>query len=150
MKTKIIYIDMDDVLCDYKSSYNRYKTNFPDEKFPQSIEGFFKKLAPIKNGVETVKKIIASDNYDPYILTAPSTRNPFSYMEKRIWIENYFDYQFTKKLIICPNKGLLKGDLLIDDNVEGKGQECFEGRLIHFGSPEFPDWESVNRELFYE
>ncbi|KPA11151.1 5'-nucleotidase [Candidatus Magnetomorum sp. HK-1] len=69
-------------------------------------------------------------------------------MEKRIWIENYFDYNFTKKLIICSNKGLLKGDLLIDDNIEGRGQESFEGKIIHFGSSDFPDWQSVYSLLF--
>ncbi len=139
---------MDDVLCDYQSSYKDYKLKYPDIKFPQSIKGFFNDLAPVKNGVETVKKMISSKIYNPYILTAPSTRNPHSYMEKRIWIENHFDYNFTKKLIISPNKGLLKGDMLIDDIIAGKGQEYFEGDLIHFGSPEFPDWVTVNNLLF--
>jgi len=41
----------------------------------------------------------------------------------------------------------LKGDILIDDNIKGKGQEIFEGRLIHFGSDQFPDLKSVRREL---
>ncbi|MCP3924711.1 MAG: hypothetical protein GY714_19215 [Desulfobacterales bacterium] len=148
MKSKIIYIDMDDVLCDYQSGYKYYKLKYPDIKFPQSIKGFFNDLAPVKNGVATVNKMISSEKYNPYILTAPSTRNPHSYMEKRIWIESHFDYNFTKKLIICPNKGLLKGDILIDDIVAGKGQESFEGDLIHFGSPEFPDWSSVSKILF--
>ena len=148
MKGKVIYIDMDDVLCDYCSSYKYYQLNSPSIKFPQSIKGFFKKLKPIKNGVETVNKMISSEKYDPYILTAPSTRNPYSYMEKRIWIETHFGYDFTKKLIICPNKGLLRGDMLIDDNIAGKGQEYFSGEIIHFGSPEFPNWTSVNDLLF--
>ena len=144
----IIYIDMDDVLCDYGFSHLKYKREFPNIKFPQSMEGFFFNLKPIKDSVETVKKIISSNIYDPYVLTAPSTHNPISYMEKRIWIENYFDYNFTKKLIICSNKGLLKGDLLIDDNIEGRGQESFEGKIIHFGSSDFPDWQSVYSLLF--
>jgi 5'(3')-deoxyribonucleotidase len=55
----------------------------------------------------------------------------------------------TEKLIISPNKGLLKGDILIDDIVEGKGQEHFEGELIHFGSAKFPDWESVLERVAY-
>jgi 5'-nucleotidase len=50
---------------------------------------------------------------------------------------------FVKKLIICPNKSLLKGQYLIDYNHTGKGQEKFEGKLIHFGSDEFPNWEKV-------
>lgn len=69
-------------------------------------------------------------------------------MEKRIWIERYFDYKFTEKLIICSNKGLLKGDILIDDHIEGRGQESFEGELFHFGSPILPDWKSIDKKLF--
>ena len=148
MKRKIMYIDMDNVLCNYDFSYLKYKKKFQNIEYPQSMEGFFLNLEPIEGSIETVKKIISSDIYDPYVLTAPSTHNPISYMEKRIWIENYFDYNFTKKLIISSNKGLLKGDFLIDDNIEGKGQENFEGKIIHFGSSEFPNWQAVDKLLF--
>lgn len=134
---------MDDVLCDYQSGKKHYMNLFPGIEFPQSIKGFFEDLNPIKGGIEAVKKMISSEKYDPYVLTAPSTRNPHSYSEKRIWIEKYFGYEFTKKLIICSNKGLLKGDFLIDDYIEGRGQEKFEGELLHFGSEVFPDWESI-------
>jgi hypothetical protein len=71
------------------------------------------------------------------------TRNLLSYTEKRIWIECHFDYKFTKKLKLSPDKGLLKGDFLIDDHNDGKGQERFERELIRFGSQLFPDWHSV-------
>ncbi len=145
---KIVYIDMDDVLADWLKSYEMYKIDFPNIEYPQSIKGFWENLSPIVDSFESVKKLIASNKYDPYILTAPSTRNPLSYTEKRIWIEKYFGYNFTKKLILCPNKGLLKGDILIDDNINGRGQEDFIGEIIHFGSPEFPDWISVNDYLF--
>jgi 5'-nucleotidase len=43
--------------------------------------------------------------------------------------------------------GLLKGDFLIDDYITGRGQEYFEGELIHFGSNQYPDRLSV-RERF--
>lgn len=52
-----------------------------------------------------------------------------------------------KKLIISPNKSLLKGQYLIDDQASGKGQDAFEGELIHFGSKEFPNWAKVREYL---
>ena len=73
--------------------------------------------------------------------------NPHSYMEKRIWVEKHFDYEFTKKLIISPNKGLSIGEYLIDDNISGKGQENFNGKLIHFGSPRYPNWLTIIDEF---
>lgn len=88
-----------------------------------------------------------SAEYTPYILTAPSTKNPLSYTEKRVWVEEKLGFALVDRLIIYAHKGLLKGDILIDDNNSGRGQEHFEGRLIHFGGAQFPDWHSVRDEL---
>ncbi len=58
-------------------------------------------------------------------------------------VENHLGFEFTHNLILTTNKGLLKGDYLIDDYVAGRGQENFEGELIHFGSDKYPDWCSI-------
>ncbi|MBL4772483.1 MAG: hypothetical protein JKX98_02405, partial [Alcanivoracaceae bacterium] len=81
---------------------------------------------------------------------APSPLNPLSYTEKRNWIEKYFGINFVDRLILCMNKGLLKGEQLIDDYTEGRGQENFEGSLIQFGSKCFPDWKTINEFLHCE
>ena len=143
----LVYIDMDDVLCDFTGAYSSDIATNPGIKFPQSQYGFFENLAPIEGAILSVKALINSEKYVPYVLTAPSTRNPFCYTEKRVWIEKYFGYSFVEKLIICSNKALLKGDILIDDHIHGKGQENFEWRLIHFGSKTFPNWAAVRRTL---
>ena len=138
-----IYVDMDDVICAYTKGFIEARDNDPTIDFPQRIEGFFQNLKPIENAVESVNELRNQRNLEVYILTAPSTRNPHSYTEKRLWVEEYFDYEFTKKLIMSSNKGLLKGDLLIDDHDSGRGQETFEGEFILFGSRKYPDWNSV-------
>lgn len=143
MNKKIIYVDMDEVLADFYKSYQDKILLNPSIRFPQAEYGFFANLEPIKDSIESVKALIATDIFDVYILTAPSVRNPLCYTEKRVWIEKYFGIDFCEKLIISPNKGLNKGDYLIDDNNTGKGQESFEGKLIHFGSETFPNWVSV-------
>ena len=143
----IVYIDMDDVLCDYTTAFNNAIEETPGIAFPQSQYGFYANLAPITEAIESVQKLINSEKFDPYILTAPSTRNPFSYTEKRVWIEKYFGIEFTEKLIISSNKGLLKGDILIDDLISGRGQENFEGKIMQFGSANYPDWKTVIARL---
>ncbi len=143
----IVYIDMDDVLCDFTGAFNRAIEKSPQMTFPQSQYGFYQNLLPLAGAIESVLALHASKNYTPYILTAPSTKNPFSYTEKRVWVEEKLGEAFVERLIICSHKGLLKGDLLIDDNDCGRGQESFEGRLIHFGSAQFPDWEAINKAL---
>jgi len=147
LKPYIVYVDMDDVICDFTSAYNYALQQNPSIKHPQSQYGFFANLIPKKGTVEAIKALIQSEKFEPYVLTAPSTRNPFSYTEKRVWIEKYFGYDFVDKLIICANKSLLKGDYLIDDNTSGKGQEAFEGKLLHFGCAQFPNWHSIREAL---
>lgn len=137
----IVYVDMDDVLCDFRTAYEMVKSTRPEISFPQSLPGFFEGLDPLDGAIESVNSLRQQHNL--FILTAPSTRNPHCYTEKRIWIEEHFGYEFTKRLIISPDKGLLLGDYLIDDHVSGKGQERFGGEVIHFGSNRFPTWDVV-------
>ncbi len=80
-----------------------------------------------------------------YILSAPSLRNPLSYLERRLWVEDYFGLEVANKLILSTNKGLLKGAYLIDDWISGNGQENFEGKIIHFGSINCPSWNDIVR-----
>ncbi|RDL44156.1 hypothetical protein DN730_11020 [Marinomonas piezotolerans] len=146
-RKSIIYIDMDDVLCDFTGAHKKAIKCNPKVLYPQSQYGFFANLEPIPNAIESVIFLINSEHFDPYILTAPSIKNPLCYTEKRIWIEKHFGLEFVNKLIISPNKCLLKGRYLIDDNAQGKGQDAFEGELIHFGSETFPSWREVNQYL---
>lgn len=139
----IIYIDMDDVLCDFTGAYNEALLRTPEIRYPQSQYGFYTNLAPIAGAIESVSELIKSERFDPYILTAPSIYNPLCYTEKRLWVEKHFGIDFVNKLIISPNKALLKGHYLIDDRLQGNGQNEFDGNLIHFGSSKFPKWENV-------
>jgi 5'-nucleotidase len=138
---KIVYVDMDDVLCDFTGASKKALEVTPGIQYPQSQLDFFRNLTPLPGAIESFKKLFS--RFDVYILTAPSVINPLSYMEKRIWVEEHLGLDVAKRLIISPNKGLLKGDYLIDDRAEGKGQESFEGTQILFGGSFFRDWDSV-------
>lgn len=142
---QLVFVDMDDVLCDFSGSHRQMRELQPDVAYPQSVAGFFETLPAITDSIESVNEL--RKHYRVFILSAPSTRNPLSYTEKRLWIESQFGYEFTKKLILSPDKSLLKGDFLIDDRLSGNGQESFDGELIHFGSQQFPDWKKVLAHL---
>lgn len=136
---------MDDVMAAYTDAFNIALEKNPGIQFPQSQLDFFRNLKPIDGAIDAVNRL--RKIYDVYVLTAPSYKNPLCYMEKRIWIEEKFDMDMVQRLIISPNKSLLKGDYLIDDNIQGKGQEDFEGILVHFGSNRFPTWYHVEKYL---
>jgi 5'-nucleotidase len=147
MSKKIIYIDMDDTLCDYASAHQLALKLYSEIQFPQSKPGFFHDLLPITGGIEAMRQLLASQHYDPFILTAPSVMNPLCYTEKRTWVETHLGMDYVHRLIISPRKDLLKGDFLIDDYNEGKGQELFTGKVLHFGTDPFQDWASVRAFL---
>ena len=133
---------MDEVLCDYLRSFNHIKQT-DGVKHPQSLYGFFRNLKPKEDAIESANFLFQQDIFDVYILTAPSVHNPMCYTEKRVWVEEHLGMDFVQRLIISPNKGLNRGDYLIDDHDTGRGQEGFQGKFIHFGQEEFPDWKTV-------
>ena len=135
---KRIYVDMDDTICDFTSPF---KTGLFREKYPQSKIGFFLDLEPLEGAVEGMKTLM--EKHDVWILTRPSIKNTNCYTEKAEWIKKYFGEDFLEKLILCPNKSLVKGDYLIDDD-HRHGQTEFEGEHIHFGKNErFQTWSQV-------
>jgi len=141
---------MDDVLCDFTGAYDDALKVNADMPYPQSQIDFFRNLKPIEGAIEAYYLLSDLPNTDVYILSAPLEYNPLSYTEKRIWVEEYLGFETVGKLILSSDKSLLKGDYLIDDYAKGKGQENFEGRLIQFGSKEYPDWNSVLEFFSFE
>ncbi|ODS15406.1 hypothetical protein BCD66_05840 [Pseudoalteromonas tetraodonis] len=142
-----VFVDMDDVLCDYSGAYKKALEQCPEVRYPQSQFDFFRKLAPIEGAIDALRNLDSSTRAEVYILTAPSIKNPHCYTEKRVWIEEHLGTRFIEKLIISPNKGLLIGDVLIDDHTSGAGQENFKGKLMQFGSEKYPNWCVLTEEL---
>lgn len=139
MKKSIAYVDMDDTLCQFTSSVVEYRAKSPCIVIPWSTCDFFRKLKPIEGAIDGIKQL--DKEFDVWILTRPSMHNPMSYMEKRLWVEDHLGFDWCKKLIICPDKTLMKPGLLIDDvNWQIKG---FSGPQLLFGSSECPDWKTV-------
>lgn len=134
---KRIYIDMDDTICDFITPF---KTGEYKLKYPQSKVGFFLNLKPLEFAIDGIR--ILQSKYDVWILTRPSIKNIHCYTEKAEWIKKYFGEGMLEKLILCPDKSLVKGDYLIDDDNK-HGQLKFEGEWIEFTSNRFPNWRTV-------
>ena len=132
----IVYVDMDDTICEFTKHKNEHLAKNPAIQFPQAVYKFFETIPPIENAIESVLKL--NEIYDVWILTRPSVLNPLCYTEKRVWIEKYLGMEFCQKLILSPDKSLLKGQYLIDDV-----NWNFDGELILFGSEKFKNWDMV-------
>ncbi len=129
---------MDDTLCDFIGPFRRGEVSI---KYPQSKVGFFLNLEPLEGAIEGMKTL--QTKYKVYILTRPSIKNTHCYTEKAEWIKKYLGEEMLEGMILCPDKSLVKGDYLIDDD-HRHGQTEFEGEHIHFGKDErFKNWNSV-------
>ncbi len=135
-----IYIDLDGVLADYQKHMDSMLAKGMNKFQIFKMTGIFDKLEPINGAVKTFHFL--TKHFEVYILSTPLWSNPDSWSGKRIWVEKFLGKECKKKLILSHNKGLLKGDYLIDDRT-ANGVLDFEGEHIHFGTTEFQNWELV-------
>ena len=137
---QVIYVDLDGVICDFDTRHLELTSQGLTKKEAFQHVDAYRDLEPMKGAIEAWHEL--NKFYDVYILSTASWDNVESWIEKRLWVEKYIGESVKKKLILSHNKGLLKGVALIDDRI-ANGVADFEGKHIHFGSEEFPDWQSV-------
>lgn len=147
MPKKIIYVDMDNTICQYGEAWKKSKEDNFELEYPQSREGFFLNLEPVDYSLSCIAQLEDSGVYEVWFATAPSIKNKHSYTEKATWIDEYLGEEFLSRLIIIPDKSKLKGDYLIDDNKDGNGQDRFDGELLQIGSTQWPTWIDITAHL---
>lgn len=142
---EIVYIDLDDTMCDFANAYVAARFREPGTIYPQSQYKFFENLVPIKGSIEAYKKL--KEKYELFILSKPSVYNPLSYTEKRVWVEKHLGFGECDRLILSCDKTLLKGKFLIDDFSQYGLIVEPEWEHIAFGGRKFPDWDAVLKYL---
>ena len=131
---------MDNVLVDFNSGIEKLNLD-PNMSDLDEVDGIFSHMMPLKGAIEGYNRLVEL-GYDVYILSTAPWKNPSAWSDKLIWVKKYIGENAKKRLILSHNKNLNKGDFLIDDRLANGAGE-FEGKLIRFGSDEFPNWEVV-------
>jgi 5'-nucleotidase len=152
--TRTLYIDMDNVLVDFRSGIDRLPESVRQEVAAQDdpafddVPGIFALMDPMPGAVESFHKLAAV--FDTYILSTAPWNNPSAWSDKLLWVKKHLggepDSPAYKRLILSHHKNLNAGDYIIDDRTT-KGVDRFGGTHIHFGTPKFPDWNAVCRHL---
>ncbi len=89
--------------------------------------GFFRNVAVLPGAVEIIPQL--QEKYEVFIVSA-ATEFPNSLKEKHEWLEQYFPSIHWKNLVLCGDKSIVSGDIMIDDHE--KNLVTFNGRTLLF------------------
>lgn len=143
---KILYIDMDNVLVDFPSAFDkvpkRYLITHKDKM--DEIPGIFSLMSPLPGAIDSFNEL--SKIFDTYILSTSPWENDSAWTDKLKWVKKNLGISAYKRLILSHHKNLNIGDFLVDDRL-ANGADKFTGEHIHFGTEKFPDWQIVVKYL---
>lgn len=150
----IICVDMDEVIADALAEHLlRYNRDFGEqvtlndlhgkwiwdyvpadrlsalEKYMRS-EDFFEVLEVMPHSQRVLERL--QTRYDIFIATA-AMEVPTSFNAKFKWLARHFPFIPASHIVFCGDKGILRGDYLIDDNP--RQLRRFRGEGILFSAP---------------
>jgi len=133
---------MDNVLVDFPSAFahitEQQHADFLDRL--DEVPSIFSKMLPVPGAVEAFHEL--SELFDTYLLSTAPWQNPSTWSDKLLWVKEHLGKPAYKRLILSHHKNLNRGDFVIDDRTKN-GVDKFDGEHIHFGTSEFPNWQSV-------
>jgi 5'-nucleotidase len=147
---KILYIDMDNVLVDFKSGMDACDPALLErhKESPDEIPGIFALMKPKEGAVEAFLEL--SQLFDTYILSTALWENPSAWSDKLEWVKRHLGAPAYKRLILSHHKHLNAGHYLVDDR-PNNGAEAFgevPGQAwIRFGHEPFKTWKDVQQFL---
>lgn len=161
---KTIIIDMDDVMADASEGildiFNELnktdlkKEFFDDKNFYEFMNsgkyipyrdklfepGFFLNLKVMPNAQEVIKEL--SEKHNVYVVSA-ATEFPNSLREKYDWMQKHFPFISWRNFMLCGDKSIVKGDVMIDDHE--KNLKSFSGKTLLFDAMHNKQIEGYHR-----
>ena len=99
MSKKILYVDMDGVLVDFKSAFSKIPQETLEKyKDKDDIPSIFSLMDPMEGAIESYQ--ILSQYFDTYILSTSPWENPTASSDKVAWVKKYLGKAAYKRLIL--------------------------------------------------
>lgn len=124
---KIVFVDLDGVLANFDGAITSGILQDPPEMFEP---GFFRNLEILDGAKEAINELLANKNLEIYVGSKMTSKVTTCASEKMEWVKEHFP-GLLRNMVLCCDKKLLRGDFLIDDDVERWGHK-FKGAFIHF------------------
>lgn len=93
-------------------------------------EDFFASIPVMPGSVDVVREL--TELYEVFITTA-AMDVPCSFNAKFAWLQRYFPFIPTSRIVFCGDKSIIAADYMIDDNV--RHLTSFRGQAILFTAP---------------
>ena len=142
----IVLLDMDDVLADFEGRFfERWRSLYPDlfyirpdqrDRFYVELQmpaelrdkaraikrapGFLLSLEPLPGAPEAARRMLEL-GHEVFICTAPIPDCATCSMEKFQWAERHLGPEWLRRIHICSDKTMVRGDFLVDDKPEITG-----------------------------
>lgn len=141
-----ILVDRDNVLADFERSVlQAFQSRHPErmsipleqrttfhiqDQYPIEVrplieeiylsQGFYAGLPPVPGSLEALFEL-GTSHHETYICTSPLLKNPYCIPEKYEWVRKHLGKEWVEKIIVCKDKTIIQGDVLIDDKPEVSG-----------------------------
>lgn len=127
-KPRVIFIDMDGVLADFKKAIPRLNGGYESDPPEMMEQGFFRDLEVMPGASDAIMNLMSYSQLKLFVATKPTTKNLYSTIEKYQWIQEHFPVLVNRMFLTC-DKQYLVGDYLIDDDLRWSN---FNGTFIYF------------------
>jgi len=151
-----ILCDLDGVVMDTMSSWLRmYNRDYNDSLMGDDIvsrdiekyvkpecgeniykylhtKGFFKQAQPYPEAQDGIQKLFDTEN-DIWFIATPVLDTKYFLQETAEWVEEHYPQIGSKKIIFCLDKGIIGGQVLVDDVFENFNG--FSGVKVLFERP---------------
>lgn len=95
--------------------------------------GWFRSLPVVDGAVEGLWRL--HQIFNVWICTKPLEVNPTCRDEKAAWLAEHFGKEWLDRLILSPNKAMVRGDILLDDAPHIAWLEHAEWKPVIFPTP---------------